>query len=69
MGGLDEQRELDRRPRLAGLVRVRRGALVRGIARALLYEHIIRFGSPPEPEGALEQHNRGELSPLGRASP
>jgi MIP family channel proteins len=37
------------------------GPLLGACLGALLYEHIIRSGSPPEPEGAVEEHPRGEL--------
>jgi len=37
------------------------GPLVGACVGALLYEHIIRSGSPPEPEGAVEEHPRGAL--------
>jgi MIP family channel proteins len=36
------------------------GPLLGGMAGALLYEHIIRSGNPPEPEGALEEDSPGE---------
>ncbi len=37
------------------------GPLVGGVLGALLYEHLIRSGSPPELAGALEEHERGAL--------
>jgi glycerol uptake facilitator-like aquaporin len=37
------------------------GPLLGAVVGALLYEHIIRSGSPPEPAGAVEEHPRGEL--------
>ncbi len=37
------------------------GPLVGACLGALLYEHIIRSGSPPEPEGAVDEHPRGAL--------
>ena len=37
------------------------GPLLGATVGALLYEHIVRPGSPPEPEGAVEEHPRGEL--------
>jgi MIP family channel proteins len=37
------------------------GPLLGAVIGALLYEHIIRPGSPPEPAGAVEEHPRGAL--------
>jgi MIP family channel proteins len=37
------------------------GPLLGGALGALLYEHLLRSGRPPEPEGAVEEHERGEL--------
>ncbi|MFZ0384197.1 MAG: MIP/aquaporin family protein [Solirubrobacteraceae bacterium] len=37
------------------------GPLVGACVGALLYEHIIRSGTPPEPEGAVDEHPRGAL--------
>jgi MIP family channel proteins len=37
------------------------GPLAGALVGALLYEHILRSGSPPEPEGAVEEHERGQM--------
>jgi hypothetical protein len=37
------------------------GPLLGACLGALLYEHIIRSGSPPEPAGAVEEHSSGAL--------
>jgi MIP family channel proteins len=37
------------------------GPLVGAVLGALLYEFLLRPGEPPEPAGAVEEHERGEL--------
>jgi hypothetical protein len=37
------------------------GPLVGALIGAFLYEFLLRPGEPPEPAGAVEEHQRGEL--------
>ena len=37
------------------------GPTVGGVLGALTYDRLIRPGEPPEPAGAVEEHERGEL--------
>ena len=38
------------------------GPLLGGVIGALLYEYLIRPGEPPEPAGAVEEHEAGEAT-------